>query len=150
MQFRLTPLSGSFPVCHLDRGRRSGATEGEWRDRDDVCAAMLIQGVLSIRSRENTLRQLLRCRHPWDLSTPRSGFLVMIAAWWRCGRDDSRRWVHPRWKRNHAVQSRTNREDKSGTDGTMTAARLTRDGSPLMWRSMFTKGQRVLSFWPRC
>jgi len=33
--------------CHLDRLRRSGATEAEWRDPEDVSPAMQMQGVLS-------------------------------------------------------------------------------------------------------
>jgi hypothetical protein len=36
-------------ACHLDRAQGSNATEGEWRDRDDVCPTMLIQGVLPSR-----------------------------------------------------------------------------------------------------
>ena len=65
-------------ACHLDRPRRtlslSKGTEGEWRDREDACAAMLIRGVLSMPYGENALRQLLRCQHPRDLSTPRLRF----------------------------------------------------------------------------
>jgi hypothetical protein len=33
-------------TCHLDRRRRSAATEEEWRDPEDVGAALLMQGVL--------------------------------------------------------------------------------------------------------
>jgi hypothetical protein len=36
-----------FPNCHLDRQRRSNATEEEWRDLEDACATMSIQGVLT-------------------------------------------------------------------------------------------------------
>ena len=38
---------GEPAACHLDRQRRSEATEEEWRDREDVCATLLIQGVLT-------------------------------------------------------------------------------------------------------
>jgi hypothetical protein len=33
-------------TCHLDRRRRSEATEEEWRDPEDVPADSLTQGVL--------------------------------------------------------------------------------------------------------
>jgi hypothetical protein len=38
---------GEPAACHLDRQRRSEATEEEWRDREDACATLLIQGVLT-------------------------------------------------------------------------------------------------------
>ena len=36
-----------LPFCHLDRRRRSFATEEEWRDPDNVSFAMLMQGILT-------------------------------------------------------------------------------------------------------
>lgn len=41
--------------CHLDRARRSEATEDEWRDPEDASPAMPIRGVLS-------RRRMLYCR----------------------------------------------------------------------------------------
>jgi len=46
---RLTRTRRDVPIrgtCHLDRRRRSEATEEEWRDPEDVGAALLMQGVL--------------------------------------------------------------------------------------------------------
>jgi hypothetical protein len=33
-------------TCHLDRRQRSEATKEEWRDPEDVRAALLVQGIL--------------------------------------------------------------------------------------------------------
>src|SRR5262249_46878722 len=41
----LSPLHNP-KTCHLDRRRGSEAPEEEWRDPEDACAALLIQGIL--------------------------------------------------------------------------------------------------------
>jgi hypothetical protein len=74
--WRKGSLHGYAPRgCHLDRARRREATECEWRDPDDVCTTMPIQGVLPrLCASQFWGEHLLSAswsQHSRDLSTPR-------------------------------------------------------------------------------
>src|SRR5262249_5752882 len=96
-----TWLTTAADVCHLDRPRRSEATEGEWRDPENAYTTMLIQG-MSTRTLSLTPSVLARVvptawrehlvslwqrTHPRDLSTPLRSPSTSSGSL-RVGRDD--------------------------------------------------------------
>src|SRR5262249_23137675 len=126
-------LAGELLWCHLDRARRRAATEWEWRDPEDVCAKMPIQGVFP-RLSPRQFGENTSCRHG-------RGYILGISPL-RAGEsalEQGLAALRSRWQGLGVTAGKTH------IYGSGTTGRMSREGNRASWRTIWVAGIGLVS-----